>query len=208
MLAIATGLSVVGLLLRLMVRAPSSAETEERTVALPPPRFTTVQAPAPPATRVAQATSRPTVAAAFVGKADAGVAALVAGDAGPDGKGLSRTETDKLEEYVRSMGAKGLARAKVADDGTYLEQRLRSIEDRLDLVTEVRGKGLLWALGLSREVAADAVTRCLERGLIVNNVRPDAVRLCPPLIVSRDELDEGLAVLEGVLAELAGGPTK
>jgi predicted acetylornithine/succinylornithine family transaminase len=98
--------------------------------------------------------------------------------------------------------------AKVADDGAYLEQRLRSIEDRLDLVTEVRGKGLLWALGLSREVGAEAVARCLERGLIVNNVRPDAVRICPPLIVSREELDEGLAVLEEVLAELGGEAAK
>jgi 4-aminobutyrate aminotransferase-like enzyme len=39
-------------------------------------------------------------------------------------------------------------------------------------------------------------------------VRPDAVRLCPPLIVSRDELDEGLTVLEGVLAELSAAAPK
>ena len=97
---------------------------------------------------------------------------------------------------------------KVAGDGAYLEQRLHSIEDRLDVVTGVRGKGLLWALQLSREAAEDVVQRCLERGLIVNNVRADAVRLCPPLIVSRDELDEGLAVLESVLAELGGGAPK
>ena len=72
--------------------------------------------------------------------------------------------------------------AKVAEDGRYLEQRLRSMEDRLDIVSGVRGKGLLYAIALSREAAEEVVQKCLERGLIVNNVRPDAVRLCPPQI--------------------------
>ncbi len=98
--------------------------------------------------------------------------------------------------------------AKVADDGEYLEQRFRSLEDRLGLVKGARGKGLLWAVALSQEAAAEVVRGCLERGLIVNNVRPDAVRLCPPLTVSREELDEGLAILEDVLTELDGGTAK
>jgi len=98
--------------------------------------------------------------------------------------------------------------AKVAEDGRYLEQRLHSMEDRFDAVSGARGKGLLWAVALSRESSAEVVQRCLERGLIVNNVRPDAVRLCPPLTVTREELDEGLAILEGVLAELDSGGVK
>jgi predicted acetylornithine/succinylornithine family transaminase len=98
--------------------------------------------------------------------------------------------------------------AKAAEDGRYLEQRLHSLEDRLDLVAGVRGKGLMWAVALTREAAADVSLRCLERGLIVNAVRPDAVRLLPPLTVTREELDEGLSILEGVLAELGGSPSK
>lgn len=98
--------------------------------------------------------------------------------------------------------------AKAADDGRYLEQRLHSLEDRLDLVASVRGKGLMWAVALTREAAADVSLRCLERGLIVHAVRPDAVRLLPPLTVTREELDEGLAILEGVLAELGGSAAK
>jgi acetylornithine/N-succinyldiaminopimelate aminotransferase len=98
--------------------------------------------------------------------------------------------------------------AKVAEDGRYLEQRLRSMEDRLDIVSGARGKGLLYAVALSRDTAEEVVRRCLERGLIVNNVRPDAVRLCPALTISREELDEGLAILESVLAEVGGAPPK
>jgi acetylornithine/N-succinyldiaminopimelate aminotransferase len=98
--------------------------------------------------------------------------------------------------------------AKVAEDGRYLEARLRSLEDRLELVSGERGRGLFWAIALKREAAQEVVQGCLERGLIVNNVRPDAVRLSPPLTVSREELDEGLAILEEVLAEVGGGPAK
>ena len=98
--------------------------------------------------------------------------------------------------------------AKVAADGTYLEQRFRGLEDRLDLVAGHRGKGLLQALALSKSVADLVVRSCLERGLIVNNVRPDTVRITPPLTVSREELDEGLDILEKVLIEIGGGPAK
>jgi acetylornithine/succinyldiaminopimelate/putrescine aminotransferase len=97
---------------------------------------------------------------------------------------------------------------KVAADGEYLSQRLHGLEDRLEIVSGVRGKGLLQAVALTRDVADEVVRRCLERGLIVNNVRPDAVRICPPLIVSREELDEGVAILENVLAEMEGAPPK
>jgi aspartyl-tRNA synthetase len=48
-------------------------------------------------------------------------AMVIPGDAGPDRKGLSRTDVDKLEDFVKSMGAKGLARAKVADDGGWTQ---------------------------------------------------------------------------------------
>ena len=42
----------------------------------------------------------------------------------PAEKGLSRTEVDKLEEYVKGMGAKGLARAKIADGGEWTQSPL------------------------------------------------------------------------------------
>ena len=98
--------------------------------------------------------------------------------------------------------------AKVADDGRHVEQRLHSMEDRLDLVAGHRGKGLMQAVALASDAAQEVATACLERGLMVNNVRPDTVRLLPPLTVSREELDEGLDILERVLAEVGGGSAK
>lgn len=60
-------------------------------------------------------------------------------------------------------------------------------------VAEVRGRGLLLAAVLQGEVAQEMAVRALEEGLIVNAVRPDAVRFAPPLSVTGSEVDEGLA---------------
>ncbi|HUZ09588.1 MAG TPA: acetylornithine transaminase [Acidimicrobiales bacterium] len=68
-------------------------------------------------------------------------------------------------------------------------------------VLSVRGQGLLLAAVLSvpaSQVAAGA----LAAGLVVNPVRPDTIRLAPPLLVSDAEIDEALAVLAGVLGGL------
>lgn len=99
-----------------------------------------------------------------------------------------------------------LANARAASER--LVTRLRSMEDRFALVTEVRGRGLLLAIGLSYEASAEIVGRCRDRGLLVNNVRPDAVRLMPPLTVTADEIDRAADILEGVLEELSRAPSK
>ena len=46
----------------------------------------------------------------------------------------------------------------------------------------------------------EVVTACLERGLVVNNVTPTAVRLAPPLTVSEAETGEAVSILKEVLA--------
>ncbi len=63
-------------------------------------------------------------------------------------------------------------------------------------VVSVRGAGLLLAAQLERPEAREVATGALTRGLLVNAVRPDAVRLAPPLLVSDDEIDQALAILE------------
>jgi acetylornithine/N-succinyldiaminopimelate aminotransferase len=42
---------------------------------------------------------------------------------------------------------------------------------------------------------------CLERGLLVNRVKPDALRFMPPLTVSQKEIDKALSILDSVLKE-------
>ena len=85
-----------------------------------------------------------------------------------------------------------------------LMARLRSMEDRLPVVTEVRGRGMLIAIGLSREISADVMDACRQRGLLANNVRPNAIRLMPPLNVTDDEIDRACDILEEAIIAVTG----
>jgi len=80
--------------------------------------------------------------------------------------------------------------------------------DRLNVVNEVRGRGLLVAVGLARDCSAEVVDQCRKRGLLVNNVRPNAIRLMPPLNVSDDEIDRACDIIEEAIAAATGTPAK
>ena len=72
-------------------------------------------------------------------------------------------------------------------------------------VVSVRGAGLLLAAQLEAPVAREAAAGALARGLLVNAVRPDAVRVAPPLLVRDDEIDAALEILGDVLEAVVGG---
>ena len=72
-------------------------------------------------------------------------------------------------------------------------------------VVSVRGAGLLLAAQLEAPVARDVAALALERGLLVNAVRPDAIRVAPPLLVGDDEIDTALGILAGALGEVRAG---
>lgn len=92
--------------------------------------------------------------------------------------------------------------AQVAKKGERMERRLRSLADRHRMVVEVRGKGLIWAIELDRPAAEEAVNLCLQEGLLANNVKPTALRLVPPLIVTEEEIDEAVEIIDRVLTRL------
>ncbi|HWB72136.1 MAG TPA: acetylornithine transaminase [Egibacteraceae bacterium] len=87
--------------------------------------------------------------------------------------------------------------------GVTLARRLAQLVDAHELAAGVRGRGLLQALLLDRPVAAAVVDAALERGLVVNDVLPNAIRLAPPLIVTDGEIDEMAALLAQALAAVA-----
>lgn len=91
----------------------------------------------------------------------------------------------------------------VANSAAMGERLVANLRARaLPLVAEVRGIGLLVAVQLTSERAAEVVASCLERGLLVNNVTPSAVRLSPPLTVTAEDVDRASDVLAGVLGDL------
>jgi predicted acetylornithine/succinylornithine family transaminase len=88
----------------------------------------------------------------------------------------------------------------VMETGKYFAARLRDLAQKFDFVTEVRGRGLLLAMEFDREITRSVLTSCLERGLLVNKVKPVALRFMPPLIVSHDEVDEAIVILDQALS--------
>ncbi len=72
-------------------------------------------------------------------------------------------------------------------------------------IREVRGLGLLLAFELTNGRAKQTQEACLARGLIVNAIGDDIVRLLPPLIVTAAECEEALGVIRQVLTEAGAG---
>jgi len=86
--------------------------------------------------------------------------------------------------------------------GAYLTKSIDGLKKKSPLVVGVRGRGLLQAMELSREAAADVVLECAKEGLLLNAVTPSAVRFMPPLIITEDDVDEAMAIVKRVLARM------
>ncbi len=84
--------------------------------------------------------------------------------------------------------------------GEYLGKRLAELAARLgtERVSEARGAGLLRALELPGP-AATIVDRCRERGVLVIQAGPNVLRLAPPLVITSEQIDEGVETIESVL---------
>lgn len=85
--------------------------------------------------------------------------------------------------------------------GEHLAESLGAIDD--PLVAGVRGAGLWRALALSADRAVAVESAARSRGLLVNAVRPDAIRLAPPLILTEAEVDEAVPLLAAAVAEVS-----
>ncbi|MCQ3805040.1 MAG: aspartate aminotransferase family protein [bacterium] len=84
------------------------------------------------------------------------------------------------------------------------QERSRQLAEGLssvDGVVGVRGRGLLLAAILEGDWAAAVTGRALEMGLVVNNVRPNAVRFAPPLTISAAETAEAISRFAAALSD-------
>jgi acetylornithine/N-succinyldiaminopimelate aminotransferase len=87
--------------------------------------------------------------------------------------------------------------------GQYLQQKLEGLKAKYEgVIVDVRGRGLLLALQFRDTISAKLVSACNVKGLLLNPVRPDAIRFMPPLIITEAEVDEAIARLESGLTEV------
>lgn len=100
-------------------------------------------------------------------------------------------ELDTLAPHVKAMGA-------------LLEQKLGALQQKHQVVTAVKGAGLMQGLHLSVD-ALPVVEASLKAGLVVNRTAETVVRMLPPLIVGPADIEEAVGILDGALASATAG---
>ncbi|GAC1368310.1 MAG: hypothetical protein NVSMB44_34640 [Ktedonobacteraceae bacterium] len=91
--------------------------------------------------------------------------------------------------------------ARAAELGAYALERLRGL--RSPLIREVRGRGLLIGIELKKRVQPYLEALC-ERGILALPAGPNVLRLLPPLVITREQMDRVI----DVIAELLGAPAQ
>ncbi len=98
---------------------------------------------------------------------------------------LERLADPKVGAHVRSLGE-------------WAGRELEAMKERTGAIRAVRGRGLIWGIDVG-EPASEIIARARSRGLLLVSAGEYTVRLLPPLIISREDLAQGLSILEGAL---------
>ena len=133
---------------------------------------------------------------AFLLNEKAGANSLVAGDHGTTygGNPLAAAAVNKVLDLFESDHII----ENVNDVAPYLEKRLDELVMRYDFIVTRRGAGLMQGLVFDRPVG-EYIQKALERGLILINAGTDIIRFVPPLIISRQDVDAMIRILEDCL---------
>lgn len=87
--------------------------------------------------------------------------------------------------------------------GDYIKGKLNAEAYRFNL-SNIRGRGLLLAFDVPKEVGKEIVNKALTKGLLLNSPQPFSIRLMPPLIVEKGHVDEMISILGATLEETLG----
>ncbi len=127
------------------------------------------------------------------------------------GVGVREEVAEKLEagDHASTFGGNPLACAaslatidiiekeRLVENSEKVGRHLREMLEELGSVEEVRGMGLM--VGARVENAFKVVSKCLEKGLLVNAPAENTLRFVPPLIINEDEVDFAVNVLSLVI---------
>ena len=86
----------------------------------------------------------------------------------------------------------------VQEVGTYFEEQLEKIVEEFDNVTVRRGKGLMQGLALTTPVR-ETIDKAIEKGLLVISAGGNVLRMLPPLVITKESVDEMIGILREVL---------
>ena len=103
-------------------------------------------------------------------------------------------------EVLAVIDQEGLV-ARVAELGEHLTRGIRDLAPRHRSIAEVRGMGLMIGIEMG-SAAKEAVNRLLKRGIITNAAHETVLRLLPPFVISKKNIEEFLTALDEVLTEI------
>lgn len=86
----------------------------------------------------------------------------------------------------------------VNEVGAYLSAKLDELVEKYDYIKEHRGVGLLHGLECNGPVG-DIIIKALDKGLLLINAGTNVIRFIPPLVITRENVDEMIAILEECL---------
>ena len=86
----------------------------------------------------------------------------------------------------------------VTQVGAYLTEKLDELVQEYDFITERRGIGLMQGLVFEKPVG-EIITKALDKGLILINAGTNIIRFVPPLVITRENVDEMMEILESCL---------
>ncbi len=90
--------------------------------------------------------------------------------------------------------------AHVQELTPYLEEKLDALVDKYPIVAARRGKGFMQGLVIEGTTVGSIVTKALANGLLVISAGSDVLRLVPPLVITKEHIDEMIEKLEKSLA--------
>jgi 4-aminobutyrate aminotransferase len=101
--------------------------------------------------------------------------------------------------------------ANAAAVGAHLMERLRGLQEKHSIIGDVRGKGLMIGIELVKDRQTKeraikerdrVVDECFARGLLLLGAGRNTVRLCPPLVLTKDEADTAVGIIDQALAQI------
>lgn len=131
---------------------------------------------------------------AFVLNKKTAEASLVPGDHGTTygGNPFACAAVSKVFDLFESMNIV----EHVQQVAPYLEEKLEELVDKYDFLTERRGKGLMQGVVVTGRPVGQIVSKALEQGLIILSAGSDVLRFVPPLVISKEDVDEMVKRLE------------
>ena len=121
---------------------------------------------------------------------------LVPGDHGTTygGNPLATAAVSKVFDLFEEMNIL----EHVNEVSNYLEEQLDKLVEQYDNVVARRGKGLMQGLVLTTPVI-DTVNKAIEKGLLVISAGSDVLRMVPPLVITKENVDEMIEILSQCL---------